>query len=86
MTACPRRVPRGGQSDIPWGPAGGARFNETATRHACAGRSPVGPLGLGGLHLCSYRYSMAETPPLDTQKIYVGWSRHWVVVWLWFLS
>ena len=19
-------------------------------------------------------------------KIYVGWSRHWVVVWLWFLS
>ncbi|MFG3029120.1 ATP-binding protein [Streptomyces sp. NPDC048253] len=31
--------------DIPWGPAG-ARFNETATRHACADRSPVSPLGL----------------------------------------
>ncbi|WP_405727641.1 hypothetical protein OG607_25090 [Streptomyces sp. NBC_01537] len=23
---------------------------------------------------------------VERAEIYVGWSRHWVVVWLWFLS
>jgi hypothetical protein len=23
---------------------------------------------------------------VERAKIYVGWSRHWVVAWLWFLS
>lgn len=23
---------------------------------------------------------------VEHEKIYVGWSRHWVLAWLWFLS
>jgi hypothetical protein len=49
--------------------------------------APSVVLGLGGLHLVPLTLlSRPITSSSGTQKIYVGWSRHWSVAWVWFLS
>jgi hypothetical protein len=51
----------------------------------CPGWRPVNPSAVTALRLPSSLFEV-DCLTVERAKIYVGRSRHWAVVWLWFLS
>ena len=51
----------------------------------CPGLRPVNPSAVTALRLPSSLFEV-DYLTVEHSEIYVGRSRHWVVVWLWFLS
>ncbi|MGW7084767.1 hypothetical protein ACWGH2_14880 [Streptomyces sp. NPDC054871] len=71
----------------------GSESEPVARRPLLASRD----MGAYAVHGCALLTSIGTStrPPslfeadyltIEHTKIYVGWSRHWAVVWLWFLS
>ncbi|MGW6523582.1 ATP-binding protein [Streptomyces sp. NPDC054962] len=96
VTSCPRQPtgPKGRAvmtvmtSLGAWAGARGSTRLRRVTRAPTGLRlAPSAFLGLSGLRLVPLTLlSRPIISPSGTQKICVGWSRHWMVSWVWFLS